>query len=631
MAIVSPFFRLLGIPAVIRGDKVLTSFRSHRIPALVGLLATQPGPRRREAVAAELWPEAATEEGRHNLRQTVLYVKQLLGENSILGDRQTLELSPEVKTDVQFLLRSHDPLIAPNAAAEAAEEIARHAYAEFLEGYDDEWILSVRAQCSDAYLHALILLANRDLPHQPERALQLVDRAIRAEPLLDAPRALRIRALRRLGREDQARREVDTYAKLLADELGTDPSHLVEDALVEEIAAAKPNKAADDEAVAALLAGNRPSQGLQLALAQVPLWIARGQARSGIVTLTKAIEATQGRTSPLVEHQARFSLARLLAADSRLFEASQVLDKLLEEDTAVHANALIHRARLSASVFRATEASSYIHQALDQIEPEPLETKIDAYRCALEVALQLGEWPDCEDHATRCIESALAIGDWEAIGSCLTILAFARLRSGHTAEAREAGARALQAIEGKESPRAAFLRTRAYRLVEEIGDLEAAEEGYRRGIREAYAFDDRFGLSVVLTYLGDLLTRTGHFTEALASHYEALEVRKALGEKLGQATSLRGVGAALLAQGNLEEARVTLRQCSRLFLDCDDLPGHASALLLLAQVAAAHNEAELAHRLALRARDLLLRVPSQTQVHAPYLKEADRLLKAIPA
>lgn len=595
----SPRIRLLGIPGVRTEGGWQIEFRSHRIPALLGYLASHPGPRRRERVAEALWPHRDEQEGRHNLRQTILYARRLLGDEVLVGNRKVIELQEE--SDVSLLLEYQNALGSSEEREALCERITSLPYGDFLEGFDDDWLFGVRARCADAYVGALLALANHSIP---EVALGLSDRAISIAPLMDEARAARIRILRRNGEEHAARREFESYRELLAKELALEPSRLVSEALEEERELPSRPQAPIETTVSLLLDSHRPSQGVNLATAFVPAWILEGRVEVGIATLTQALERCPGHEPGRPE----LGLAALYAAASRFYESRSVLDEVLRDaiDSATRFRALIMRCRQNAAFFRTAEAEADIAPLLAEIDGQPIETQVDGYRCAAEVAYQLRKTTDCERYCLKCIRLANRIADWEASASCAIVLAFARFREGRTEEALDAAHGALAQLKERRTPKAAFTRVRIYRFLEEVGNVEEAIAGYRAGVEESRRLKDFFGYDVALTYLGDALTKMGRYEEALLMHRRALESRMEHPEPLGIATSYRGIACALTGLNRSAEAREAAQNSSRIFLENRDMPGHASSLLVLSDIAEYSGDQDLARRLASRAHDILL-------------------------
>ncbi len=75
-------FSLFGTPSVETPTSCVNAFRSHRVPALFGLLVSRPGLHLRDEVSDLLWPAMEPQRARHNLRQTLVYLREVLGGDS---------------------------------------------------------------------------------------------------------------------------------------------------------------------------------------------------------------------------------------------------------------------------------------------------------------------------------------------------------------------------------------------------------------------------------------------------------------------------------------------------------------------------------------------------------------------
>lgn len=129
---------LLGGLEIRVAGVVLETLSRRKAAALLALLALRPRQRHaREELASQLWPDADTETGRRNLRQTLLYLRQALEPQELVhADPQSLWLSEGVSTD----------LAAFEAAARAGQaEQARGLWrGELLPGFFEEAILTER-------------------------------------------------------------------------------------------------------------------------------------------------------------------------------------------------------------------------------------------------------------------------------------------------------------------------------------------------------------------------------------------------------------------------------------------------------------------------------------------------------
>lgn len=613
--------RLLGVPTITIDGKDISSFRSNRIPALIGLLASKPGPWHRETIAGLLWPDHVPSEGRHNLRQTLLYAKELLGENSFMVSRSTIEFVNSDLTDLHLLLKFSEPLQSPAERLEAAE-IAICAYrGEFLAGNTDDWVLQTRAQCCQLFVTALLFLSSEIVDSQPLRALKFAELAIHAEPFREGPRVNKIIALRALGEYATAHREFAAYRQLLVDELGLEPSQTAMNALIggviepETAHAPFPEVKDHDEAIESLLQSYRPRRGLDYAIAHSQFLSEEGSVRKAIECLSHALDANQKGPTNESTLMAKVVLAELNLSVGNSYGAKELLIPVLPElrGGPVRIRALTLFARIYSHAYKPQNGRSFAIEAVElAAKSGGTDDLVDASLVAAEIAFQLENLNEAEELAQKAVDFARQIDDWHACANAVCILALIYARSDRLDEAREAMRAAVGELSDKKSRRSAFILVRFARILDEMGDKDEAEKGYRRGIEEARILEDEMALAICQTYLADLLTTKNRHNEALEIHFEALAIRRRLRERLGEATSLRGIGRSQLALGQFEDANQALRESARLYLHCESTAGHASALLELSKVAKASGEPGLAMRIARRTRELMSGMSSLT-------------------
>ena len=158
------------------------------------------------------------------------------------------------------------------------------------------------------------------------------------------------------------------------------------------------------------------------------------------------------------------------------------------------------------------------------------------------------------------------------------------------------------------TPVASQILCSASRLMEDLGQVDSARQGYVSCIADCRRLSNIYTLGMVLTYLGDLECESRRFSEALKLHLEGLKVRRDTDNNLGIATSLRGVGKALLGKGQPAEAKVVLQESAQRYRDDSAVSGHASAQLLLSEAEAQAGDLHLAMRLAENSLDILRRL-----------------------
>ncbi|MFD1196718.1 AAA family ATPase, partial [Seohaeicola saemankumensis] len=105
---------------------------------LTYLACTAPGPQPREKLATLLWGSSSEDRARHNLRQALAKLRQILGQNAIVNDYQSLRLSSgTINCDAVFF----DQLIqegTPSSLA-AAVDLFKGAFLEDIFVDEEEW------------------------------------------------------------------------------------------------------------------------------------------------------------------------------------------------------------------------------------------------------------------------------------------------------------------------------------------------------------------------------------------------------------------------------------------------------------------------------------------------------------
>jgi DNA-binding SARP family transcriptional activator len=609
---------LLGPSRVVTDGKIVSAFRSNRIPALLGYLAAHPGSVSRERVADALWPHLSEEAGRHNLRQTLVYVRQLLGPTSILTDRSSLELGAGVESDVRALLDWDDAIGIPNGDA-----LVRRVRGPFLGGVDDEWAVEPRERLSQCYVSLLIHLADSTMESQPERALSYATAAVREEPLQDGARARKIKALRLIGEDAAAEKEFADFARLLRSELQIEPAEMVRAALAKTKATKADTVSTEPvfeaKAVDGLIASGRPDQAVDLVASLTPYWIDNGQARGGLDLVQRVLSKV------IVRDERRYFLevseAELWVALGAFGEAHTLVDQILHASSSrtVRCRAFLLLSRITLYRYRSERALAAAEEALRLSREKDLPyMTLASLRSAALAAIQLGDLSKSERFATELIELAERLG--ESNTKAWGILTLGEVRE--LAQDSDGALEALESLDRLAPTLPEVQRVRvlcsASRLREEIGDLDRAEAGYRESIAKSADLKIDVTRAIALTYLGDLQSERGDYAGAAESHRSAIAIRLPKKETLGLATSRRGLGRALFGLGDYTAAKEVLAESARGFVEAEATPGFASALLLLARVEEKLGERQSAIRMAQRSLRLIQGLPShQTRAIGP--------------
>ncbi len=242
---------LLGRFEVMLDSKPLTRFRTDKMRALLAYLVVEAEQvHRREMLAGLLWPDVPEEAARHNLSQTLLLLRQVLGDRTaatpfLLAEWQTLGFNPasDYSLDVALFQAEVTACIGGKterlAAAEAqllTQAVARYR-GEFLSTplqvnslAFEEWLLLKQTQLHLLAVEALDALGRH---HQSGAEFGLAAgyarRQIELDPLRESAHRQLMHAMALDGRRSEALAHYVVCKDLLAEELGIEPVPAVAD------------------------------------------------------------------------------------------------------------------------------------------------------------------------------------------------------------------------------------------------------------------------------------------------------------------------------------------------------------------------------------------------------------------
>ncbi len=609
---------LLGSYSIEFSESVVTQFRWSRIPALLRYLLIHEGPTSRERIAEALWPDRPPERSRQNLRQTVLYLNEILGDESNKGftsDRSSLAL------DRNFVTADIDAFLSPPPKGESHEEArVRHEKrfscyrGPFLATFDDDWVIEARAQIARAYLESVLFLSADALSADASKSLELAELAIKLEPFEDSPRIAKIKALKALGREANAQKEYNDFAELIQEQLQLNPGKLVLQALkdakqTEPLVQLRPDLSDAGaptirETLEFLTKQGLGEAAIDLVRALVPFWIRMGTPSQGQALLEQTFVAA-GRS---FGHAERISLVRLFISQGDQRRARQMLEQLAGEPLLKpHVGEVeLLLGRIDLLEVRSLSAKLHSIVALRIIR------KVGNTRLELEgwMALAMAffsndEFKRVERTSQRVIELADKLGDRLSKNHMTIYRAFAWHRLGESHRSHALVTQICRELSPATTGTACQILCSASRLQEDLGFIDLALQGYRDCIADCRRLSTHHTLGIVLTYLGDLECEHKQFQTAYKIHSEAIELRRALDQNLGLATSLRGAGKALLGLGQAPLAKELLQESAQRFRDENAQSGHASALILMAEAEALSGDISLAIRVAENAIEIL--------------------------
>jgi DNA-binding SARP family transcriptional activator/predicted ATPase len=222
--------RLFGGLRIALDGVPLTDFMSQKVPALLAYLALNPGPQRRDDLAALLWGELPDADARNNLRQAIANLRRALDAH-LLITRETVELRP----DACFLdvAAFESELRQPAASQSQRLETATTRYrGDFLAGFFvrdaptfEEWMLAQRARFREMALHALhtLIQLHLDAGHY-DRAISDATRLLALDSWREETHRQLMLALARTGQRSAALAQYKRCRRVLAEELDVEPS-----------------------------------------------------------------------------------------------------------------------------------------------------------------------------------------------------------------------------------------------------------------------------------------------------------------------------------------------------------------------------------------------------------------------
>ncbi|MDH2384430.1 AAA family ATPase [Bradyrhizobium sp. CER78] len=247
---------------------------------LAGLLAylacTAPRPQSREKLANLLWGSHFETQARQNLRQSLVRLRRILGQDAIFSDDHDVWLAPGV-FDCDAARFEALILEGSRASLAAAADLYRNPLLTNLNIEEDawsEWLDKKRERLEDLAVDSMVRHGQHALQSgNPESALKNANRAIAVNGLREDAHRLIIQALTATGRKAEALKRYQNLVVLLKRELNTAPDAVTQSLVAglrsagpsDSAHASEPSGSADEPGPAAVAVAARDSDApLQL-------------------------------------------------------------------------------------------------------------------------------------------------------------------------------------------------------------------------------------------------------------------------------------------------------------------------------------------------------------------------------
>ncbi|KXK19888.1 MAG: regulatory protein LuxR [Chloroflexi bacterium OLB15] len=189
------------------------------------------GPKRRETISLDFWPDSSAARVRSNFHTTLYRVRQALGENVIVFNNDTYQINPDIDIwcdaqEFQVMIERAQGLSIRDARTEDLFRRAVDLYqGDFLPQLNGEWIDSYRERLSEAYLDSMVGLgrcahARRDLP----QALRLFKQALKLDPFHEEVHRLIMSCYAERGERQKVYLHLKQMQQLFRDELAVEPT-----------------------------------------------------------------------------------------------------------------------------------------------------------------------------------------------------------------------------------------------------------------------------------------------------------------------------------------------------------------------------------------------------------------------
>jgi predicted ATPase/DNA-binding SARP family transcriptional activator len=241
---------VLGSLQISVADTPVTTLESDKVRALLAYLAVEADrPHRRETLVGLLWPEFPEQSARHNLRQALFNLRLAIGDPSaksphLLISRDSIQFNQASDYSLDLaLFNQYFNTCEKNLShciedcsvrAEQLGEMVKLYRGEFLQQFFladcaefEEWTLVQRENLHQRVLEAYSYLANYYELHRDFKAARhYAARQLELDPWREEAHRQLMQVLAQDGQRSAALAQYETCRRVLAEELGTEPSPL---------------------------------------------------------------------------------------------------------------------------------------------------------------------------------------------------------------------------------------------------------------------------------------------------------------------------------------------------------------------------------------------------------------------
>jgi DNA-binding SARP family transcriptional activator/predicted ATPase/Tfp pilus assembly protein PilF len=220
--------RLLGTVQLERDGVPVRGLRSRKALALLGYLAVQGGPVPRERLVDLLWEDKTESQGRSNLSWVLNRISSLLPD-LLQADRHTVQFQPaaphwlDIETFKELQAKG-DPTSLASAVELYRGEFLGGLYSEGCAEFE-LWVVGERERWQQRVVDVLWeLISHHNQRDEYELGLRFANRLLALTPWQEEAHQYMMQSLARIGQRSAALAQYESCRRILAEELGVEPS-----------------------------------------------------------------------------------------------------------------------------------------------------------------------------------------------------------------------------------------------------------------------------------------------------------------------------------------------------------------------------------------------------------------------